>query len=80
MSKQVNRLHQLELIILLEIHKCLEKIFKMPKATSKSVHVSYKYANEDLEDFSNSQEPPSENEFQEGFNTLHESSSDEEIV
>ena len=37
-------------------------------------------ANEGLKDFSNSQDPPSENEFQEDFNTLHESSSDEEIV
>ena len=52
----------------------------MPKATSKSVHVSYTSANQSLEDLSNSQEPPSENEFQEDFNTLHDSSSDEEIV
>ena len=52
----------------------------MPKATSKSVHVSHALANEGQEDFNNSQEPPSENEFQEDFNTLHESSSDEEIV
>ena len=44
----------------------------MPKATSKSVHVSHISATEGIEDFSNSQEP-SENEFQ-------EPSSDEEIV
>ena len=40
-------------------------------------HIS---ANEGLGDCNNSQEPSSENEFQEDFNTLHESSSDEEIV
>ena len=52
----------------------------MTKATSKSVHVAHTSANEGLEDSINSQEPPSENEFQEDFNTLHEPSSDEEIV
>ena len=46
----------------------------MPKATSKSVHVSHTYANEGID------EPQSENEFQEDLNTLKESSSDEEIV
>ena len=57
----------------------------MPKAKSKSVHVSHTSTSEDLEDFSHSQEPSnmayaSENEFQDNFNTSHESSSDEEIV
>ena len=52
----------------------------MPKATSKSFCVSHTSANKGLEDFSNSQEPPSENEFQGDFNTLHDSSSVEEIV
>ena len=51
----------------------------MPKATNKSVHVSHTSANEGQYDFKNSQEP-SENEVQEDYNTLDESSSDEEIV
>ena len=51
----------------------------MPKATSKSVCVSHTSVNKGQEDFNNSQEP-SENEFQEDCNILHESSSDEEIV
>ena len=49
----------------------------MPKATGNSVRVSHTSVNEDL---SNSQEPPSNNEFPEDFNTLHESSSDDQIV
>ena len=44
----------------------------MHKATSKSVLVSHTY--EGIE------EPQSENEFQEDFDTLNDSSSDEEIV
>ena len=57
----------------------------MSKAISKSVHMSHTSTNEDLEEFSNSQEPTnmtytSENEFQDNFKTSHESSSDEEIV
>ena len=54
----------------------------MPKATSESVCVSHTSANEGLEDLSNSQEPPSENEneYQADSNMPYESSSDEEIV
>ena len=51
----------------------------MPKATSKSVHVSHTSANESQGDFNNSQEP-NENDFQEDCNILQESSSDEKIV
>ena len=52
----------------------------MPKATKKSNHVSNTSANESQEDFSNAQEPLSENEFQEDCNVLHESNSDDQEV
>ena len=51
----------------------------MPKATSKSVHVSHTSANKGLEDFNNSQEPPSENKFQEDSIIAHESNSEDEV-
>ena len=70
--KKKNKLETSIEKLLLETDKSFS--FKMPKATSKSVLVSHTYANEGIE------EPQSENEFQEAFNTLHESSSDEEIV
>ena len=50
----------------------------MPKATSKSVHVSHTSANKGLEDFSTLQEL-SGNEFQEDSNIAHESSSEDEV-
>ena len=51
----------------------------MPKSTSRSVCVSPTSANKGLEDFNNSQEPPSENEFQEDSNIAHESNSEDEV-
>ena len=64
MYKQVDSLHQLELIILLEAYKCLEKKLKMPKAAKKSNHV----------------ETTSDNEDQTDSNLSNESSSDEQEV
>ena len=55
---------QLELIILVEAHLCLEKIFKMPKATKKS----------------NCVENTSKHEYQADSNLSNESSSDDQEV
>ena len=66
LNKQVNSLHQVELIILLEAHKCLEKFFKMPKATKRSNHVENTSKNE--------------NEYQDDSDLSHESSSDDQEV
>ena len=52
----------------------------MPKATKRFNHVPDTYANEGQEDFSNEQEPVSENEFQEDCYTLTEASSDDQEV
>ena len=52
----------------------------MPKATQKSHHVPDTYANEGQEEFSNVQEAANENELQEDYNRLNESSSDDPEV
>ena len=59
-SKQVNNLHQLEFIRLLEAYKCLENKFKMPKVAKTS----------------NLVETTSDNEYQTDSNLSNESSSD----
>ena len=52
----------------------------MPNARKKSNRVHDTYANEDQEEFNKVQETLIENELQEGYNNLNESSSDDPDV